>query len=207
MSGHREESATPLNPRQLRIMEAGWALFKRHGIKRVTVEEICRSAEVSKVTFYKYFPNKNRLALEILQHQIDQAEDAYQAIHRRDIPYEEKAREIIKLKLEYSRGMSSEMMADFFASPVSEVAEFIKNKTEENLQLYMRDFREAQKMGEIRPDIKPQFIMYFLNHMREMLDDERLLGLYESPEELTRELMNFFFYGILPRRGGGEGGP
>ena len=64
---------------------------------------------------------------------------------------------------------------------------------------------EAQKKGEIRSDIKPEFIHYFLNHMFTLAEDENLARLYDSPQDLIMELTNFFFYGILPREGDGKG--
>ena len=47
------------------IMSTGKDLFWKYGIRRVTVEEICEKSNVSKMTFYKYFPNKETLALEL----------------------------------------------------------------------------------------------------------------------------------------------
>jgi AcrR family transcriptional regulator len=37
-------------------------LFWKYGIKKVSIEEICAEAPVSKMTFYKFFKNKNDLA-------------------------------------------------------------------------------------------------------------------------------------------------
>ena len=48
------------------ITQTAYDLFWRHGIKRVTIEEICRTSGVSKMTFYKYFDNKNDLAISVL---------------------------------------------------------------------------------------------------------------------------------------------
>ena len=48
------------------IVEAGRQLFFRYGLKKVTVTEICTGAGVSKMTFYKYFPNKQALAKTIM---------------------------------------------------------------------------------------------------------------------------------------------
>lgn len=189
---------TRLNASQRRFLAAGSELFMRHGIRRVTVEEICRKAGLSKVTFYKYFPNKNRLALDILQGMIAEAEGRYQRIRSKNIPYADTAREIIQLKLEYSRDMSKEMLADLYGNPDPEIKGFIRRKAAENLQTTMRDFSEAQEKGEVRADIKPEFIIYFLNHMLEMLEDDNLVTMYDSVQDLTRELINFFFYGILP---------
>jgi hypothetical protein len=59
------------------------------------------------------------------------------------------------------------------------------------------DYVVAQKNGEIRKDVKPEFISYFLNHIYEMLGDENLSKLYANPNEMAMELIRFFFYGIL----------
>lgn len=49
---------------------------------------------------------------------------------------------------------------------------------------------------EIRKDINPQFIAYFLEKINEMAADEKLLKLYKNEQELIMELTNFFFYGL-----------
>ena len=62
-----------------------------------------------------------------------------------------------------------------------------------------QDLKAAQVQGDVRSEIKPEFILYFLNHIFEMVKDDRLLKLYDSPQALINELTRFFFYGILPR--------
>jgi AcrR family transcriptional regulator len=44
--------------KRIQITETAIRLFSQFGTKRVTIEEICRTAGVSKVTFYKHFKNK-----------------------------------------------------------------------------------------------------------------------------------------------------
>jgi AcrR family transcriptional regulator len=48
----------PTNQKYLKILAAGRDLFWKHGFKRVTIEEVCREAGASKMTFYKFFENK-----------------------------------------------------------------------------------------------------------------------------------------------------
>ena len=182
------------------IIETARDLFMHHGIRRVSVEEICQTAGVSKMTFYKYFENKINLAILILEEIFHEGEERYKGIMAQDIPYSEKAKEIIKMKLEQSEDFSQEMLKDMTQSSILEVAEFLQRKTQENFKLFLDDLVSAQKKGKIRKDINPQFILYFLNLMTEMVVDERLLNLHESPQALTAELINFFFYGILTRK-------
>jgi len=42
-------------------------LFGRFGLKKTTVEEIIRLAKIAKGTFYKYFPDKESLFLEVVE--------------------------------------------------------------------------------------------------------------------------------------------
>jgi AcrR family transcriptional regulator len=48
------------------IMNTAETLFLKYGFRRVSVDEICRSAKVSRKTFYVYFANKETLVIEIL---------------------------------------------------------------------------------------------------------------------------------------------
>jgi AcrR family transcriptional regulator len=182
------------------IIETARDMFMRYGIKRVTVEEICETAGVSKMTFYKYFKNKLDLAVFILNNLVEEGINRYKKIMNQDIPYSEKAKEIIKLKLESSEDISQEMLKDLMSSAIPEVAELMQSISQENLKLFFDDMVSAQKKGEIRPDINPQFIIYMLGQMQEMAADERVLSMYESTQALTSEITNFFFYGILSRK-------
>ena len=182
------------------IIKTSRDLFMRYGIKRVTVEEICETASVSKMTFYKHFKNKLDLALLILNIEIEEGINRYKRIMDQDVPYSEKAKEIIQMKLEISDDISREMLKDLAASSIPEVAELMHRISQENLELFFDDMVSAQKKGEIRPDINPQFIIYMLGQMQEMAADEWVLSMYESPQTLISEIINFFFYGILSRK-------
>jgi len=182
------------------IIETARDLFMRYGIKRVTVEEICKTAGVSKMTFYKHFKNKLDLALFILNKEFEKGISRYKRIMDQDVPYSEKAKEIIQMKLEISDDISREMLKDLAASSIPEVAELMHRISQENLELFFDDMVSAQKKGEIRPDINPKLIIYMLGQMQEMAADEWVLSMYESPQTLISEITNFFFYGILSRK-------
>ena len=46
------------SPKKEQILKTGKELFWKYGFKLVTIEEICKEAGVSKMTYYKYFTNK-----------------------------------------------------------------------------------------------------------------------------------------------------
>lgn len=55
------------NKKYKALLEAGKKLFCKHGFRRVTIDEICREAGASKMTFYKWFDNKTEFAKTIFQ--------------------------------------------------------------------------------------------------------------------------------------------
>ena len=63
----QKKIATKGSKKQQQIVNSGKELFFQYGVKRIRVEEICRKAKVSKMTFYKYFENKFALAEHIVQ--------------------------------------------------------------------------------------------------------------------------------------------
>jgi AcrR family transcriptional regulator len=185
------------------ILDTGRQLFMRYGIHRVTVEEMCETANVSKMTFYKYFKNKIDLALYIIKDIVAKGEKRYKKILAMNIPYREKVKLIVQLKMEQTKDFSREMLEDIWMSPFLEIKDFMEQTKRDNLGLFIQDLKKAQTEGDIRENMKPEFILYILNHMIELIEDEKLAALYPSVPELVLELTNFFFYGIFSP-GGGE---
>ena len=181
------------------IVDTGRALFWRHGIRRITVEEICERAGVSKMTFYKHFPNKYALARHIFEQITDQAIHQYRGIMDRDMPFSQKAAAAIQLKMEQSDQMSHEFYNDIMRSENGAFKELVDRKVGESLQMFREDFEKAQVKGEIRRDLNTEFIPYFLNHLIGMAKDRKLSRFYTTPQQMIMELTNFFFYGIMPR--------
>ena len=49
-----------------KIEQVAKELFLKYGFKKVTVDEICRKAHVSRKTYYTFYENKNALVLYIV---------------------------------------------------------------------------------------------------------------------------------------------
>jgi hypothetical protein len=98
--------------------------------------------------------------------------------------------------------MSQELLDDIYKNPDQELFETIDNIKKRMIGIYLGDIRDSQKTGKIRSDVKPEFMLYFLNNLTEMLTDSRLVDIYPNPEQMISEVMTFFFYGIMPRKNG-----
>ena len=186
------------NQKLAQIVQTSRDLFWKYGIRRVTIEEICRESGVSKMTFYKHFKNKTEVVKVIIAKITTDAIEKYKAIMAQDIPFAEKISQSIDLKMEQTSEMSHEFFDDYYLHAEPELKEFLNEKIQQSLVLIYNDYTAAQKRGEIRKDIKPEFIIYFLNKMMEMVQDKQLESQYANPQDLIMEVTNFFFYGIMP---------
>ena len=184
------------------IVSSAKSLFWKHGIRRVTIEEICQDAGVSKMTWYKYFSNKTAIAKYLIEDMFESGIKAYKEIYHSDISYEEKVKKMLDLKMSNSHEMSQELLDDIYKNQDEELSETIETIKKRMIGIYLDDIREAQKIGEIRNDVKPEFMLYFLNNLTEMLTDQRLVSIYSNPQQMISEVMTFFFYGIMPRKNG-----
>lgn len=183
-------------PKVRALLSTAEQLFTKHGIRRVTVEEICREAGVSKMTFYKYFPNKQALVFTLIDAILQEGTQRFNAIFDQTIPYPEKIRQFIEFKLEYGRKISKEFYMDWISlSP--EVQKHIHDWSREAQVRFLDLMGQAQKDGFIRKGMGIGFITYIMNKMAEMAEDPDLLKQYSDPYNLTRDLTNFFFYGIM----------
>jgi AcrR family transcriptional regulator len=187
------------NPKRDIILETGKALFWKFGYKRVTIEEICKEAGVSKMTYYKYFSNKIDLVKTIMDGILSVSLYKYKEIMASEIPYPEKVVKMIHLKKEQIEHMSSEFFKDYVKSGDPELISYLEQLSGESMQMFVDDFSLAQKNGDIRQDLKIEFIMFVMNHLIEMAQEDALLNMYEEPQDLVMEITNFLFYGILNR--------
>jgi AcrR family transcriptional regulator len=184
------------NPKKQQIINTARDLFWKHGFRRVSIEEVCREANVSKMTFYKHFKNKDELVKYIISMITEAAMKKYRNIMDSDIPFNMKVEKSIQLKMESADEMSREFFDDFHKNANPELREYLNNLVHNNLQLILNDYVEAQKKGDVRQDIDPRFILYFLDKIIEICKDENLMTIYKRPQDLITEVTRFFFYGI-----------
>ena len=185
------------NGRQL-LLGAGRTLFWKYGVRRISVEEVCKSAGVSKMTFYRSFENKEDLAFQVLKGFITEGMDSYRAVMKQDIPFREKIAKVIALKHQQSIDISQEFIQEIYQSTDSVLSAYIEESRKEMLSEIMYDLFMAQQNGWIRRDTKLEFILYMLNSLNDKMMDERFLSMYEDNHDAIMDLTNFFFYGIFP---------
>ena len=181
------------------IVETATDLFMRYGVKRVTVEEICKTAKISKMTFYKYFKNKKELAECIIFSILDNAQIEFDAIWNEVSTFNQKIDQFINLKMAYAKKFSKEFFIDFInLSP--KIHDKVMDYSKKNQIIFINLIEQAQKNRIIRNDMDINFITFMLNHLMELAENEDIFTMYNNTEELTLNMIHFYFYGIMGKK-------
>ena len=171
------------------LIQTGEALFIKHGIRRVTVEEICRQAGVSKPTFYKYFQNKAALARRIVALWIEECLQRIEGIEAAEAPFPEKLKQILAIKREFAARPGPEFLEDLIHLDID---------LSQALRRVMHFLVKFQQRGDIRADIRPEFLMAAFDILNSLQHDPKVRGLYEDAGTLAADVFKLFYYGALP---------
>jgi len=179
------------------IVQAADKLFKQFGFKKVTVEEICETAGASKMTFYKYFANKNELIKYLWRMMFDDAWAKLDELENEGTTFQEKVQLILKLKEEATTTMGDQYIKDYL-NVVPELQDFYNQILAEVMQRFFKIIRHAQEKGEVRKTIRPEFFLAVVNQLMELAKNEQLVAIYDNYTEFVLEINNFLYYGLMP---------
>ncbi|MDR2037855.1 MAG: TetR/AcrR family transcriptional regulator [Bacteroidales bacterium] len=180
-----------------RILRTATELFYRHGFKRISIDEICSKAGISRKTFYVYFSNKNELAIEILRQIFESANDGFIAIMESNNSFSDKMNQYILFKLEATRSISMEFADDIFNSSVKEISDYYKSINEKGTEITRHYFKIAQDNNEIRKDLNLDVIMYFSDRLTDICNDPAFQSMFPGYKEMVTHAVKMFIFGII----------
>ncbi len=172
------------------IIQTAIDLFSRFGAKRVSVEEICRTARVSKVTFYKYFKNKIALVRHIRDLWTEEGFAKFDEINTRDLPFMEKINLMTRWKVEFFSRVNAEFIRELVS--LDEVVEEAKRR-------FLGTISRAQKTGEVRKDIDPALLWLVTEKLTEITKQGLWKKIFNDYGEYQRQVRTLVFFGLLSR--------
>ena len=183
---------------EIRLTEAGHELFWKFGFKKVTVEDVCKKAGVSKMSFYRYYENKTELAKRVLDNVISDGVVKFREIMTDDDTAVNKMHRFIDLKIEGTNNISKEFIADIYGDMGSEIQQYMAKLTAHTITTMIEEFRNAQSRGVFNSNFKPELLFALSNSFIELMNNPVLNKLYENPQEIIIEMVNLISYGIAP---------
>lgn len=178
------------------IITATQKLFYKYEFRKVTVEDICKEANVSKMTFYKYFPNKLEAAKTMIDKLFGKAMGDFDAMMESDISFAEKMKQIVIMKVERSKDAEMVIFQNLYTNAEPEIESHIQYWVNFGLDLTKKHFAKAQQNGDMRSDISIDMIKIAMDKMQNIAKDERVLEIYDNAFDFAMELSKLFLYGI-----------
>lgn len=176
-------------------------LFWKHGFKKVSIDEICKKAHISRKTFYTYYGNKNSLVISILEAMTTEMFDLFEKmIHNERMTFSDKITEMMQMKHSMSKDFSMEFVADFYHPDSAEILEFFKQVSAKSFVLTKEFFENAQQRGEMNPELDINFVMWYMQKQVEMLQSSEFQSLFSDSVTMTKQISELLIYGIMPVR-------
>jgi AcrR family transcriptional regulator len=180
------------------LIGAAHELFWKFGFKRVTVEDVCKKAGVSKMSFYRYFDNKTDLAKRVLDKVLSDGIEKFRGIMADEDTAANKMHRFIALKIDGTNNISKEFIADIYGDVGSEIQLYMAKLTSQTIASMLEEFRIAQSKGVFNSSFKPELLFAMSNSYIELIKSPALSSLYANPQQMIVELVNLITYGIAP---------
>ncbi len=185
-----------------RIQQKAGELFRRYGIRSVTMDEIASQLGISKKTIYQFYSDKDSLVQDIFKSITDQNKKkctyfkgiAENAIHEQYLAAA-SAQEIFN-------NMNTSVLFDLNRFHPNVFAEFEKFKKHFLFNSIKENIVRGIKEGLFRKDIDVNIITWLrLEMISGVFHNEEVINGKTKPHQFENEMKDFFLHGICTEKG------
>jgi AcrR family transcriptional regulator len=187
---------------KLRIQEKANDLFRRYGIKSITMDEIATQLGVSKKTLYQYFSDKDELVEAVVKATIKFAQETCDnnKANSRDAVHE--LFEAMVLVQDIFSEMNSAMMYDLEKFHPTAYRHFLDYKNKYLYEIIRANLRRGIEEGLYRPDINIDVIARFrLEGMMLAFNQDIFPSSKFNLGGLHKALIEHFLFGVASSKG------
>ena len=126
--------------------------------------------------------------------------EEFKEIEAEETNFERKVQRIAVMKEKAIEDWGPYLIKDIYTDK-GEVGRFFNEWTERNEQLILDFFTRARRDGDVRADLKPEVILFLLRYTREIYNNPGFDAMVPEPKERMKILFNFFYYGVMTKKG------
>jgi len=176
------------------IIQAAWDLFAERGITGVSVSEIAAKADVSQVSIYNYFGDKNTLAKEALASYLEKAVTGFDELLARNIPFSDKLKLIIDKKQEAAAEISRSAFGKCAWEDKTFQQVYKEAVNTKAISVYKKFIDMGKQEGAIDNTIPTDAILAFLLSSISIIEQSDYL---QTDYEFKSGILKLFLYGLL----------
>jgi AcrR family transcriptional regulator len=176
------------------LTDSASELFAKSGLKKTSIEEICKVSEVSKVSFYKEFNDKLDIAKYIFESKSEYFLKELNLINKKKVGSKEQLFQLFKLHDKFMKIVGSNFLQD-----ISEITDFSKDFHRLDVEfnrLFKKVYKQAQKSGEIKKVIPYDVVLTLIETIHGLSQNEKIIKAYPNPEKRDETLWTFFWEGF-----------
>ena len=181
------------------LLESSKLHFFKYGFRRITINDICKEASLSKMSFYRYFKNKDEMVSITLKNLIKESNSQFESIMEGNDHFLEKVENLISMEDTFRDQIGVDFINDILSSKNKLFSEIIKEQSIYEERQLKKYFSEAQEKGELDKKTPVSFLIFMLKDIQEKVYNKDLKKLYKNERDMWRDLTNFYFFGIAPK--------
>jgi AcrR family transcriptional regulator len=191
-----------MNDEMINILERVNCLYRKYGIKSVTMDDVSRELGISKKTLYQYFTDKNDLVLQIVDLEVKRRTHSFDEIFTRNLNAVEELIELNRL--------ANQMMKEY--SPVIEYdmkkyypMAYERIQQVKNIRMYeiiLANMKKGKAEGIFRQEMNEEIIAK-MHVSRIMAASENSMFTHEELHSVAffREFFIYHIRGIANEKG------
>jgi len=184
--------------RQDDILVAAFKLFRRLGLKRVSMIDIAQAADVSRTTLYRHFKNKRAIVELILARQREYGLDFLEYLKDDSVSLSEKMQEMLRLKFEMVKSWG-----DLLIQEVMKDADYsiqLHSLQTEMSEEFIGFLRREQKKGNINDEYDVEFIYMYLLKQEYLVMDKTMQEYYPDLASLIVAVLDISLNGVRTKK-------
>ena len=195
----RKSNGTEKTSAGERLQLAAQELFREYGLNKVSVEEICDRAGVSKMTFYRQYRNKIDLLGSIFATMHERVRIQADSILSAKEPFEKKFNAIMRLNEQFHQELGNKLLNDLAASVDPEFKTMAEDLAQRQRDLNLRFIAIGKADGFLRSDFSDEFMLFLAEKRNEIFTDKRFATFYPNLADGVKAIRDYFYYGVTKK--------
>lgn len=176
------------------IIEAARKLFTARGVTDVGISEIAAKANVSQVTIYNYFGDKNSLAKEVLVTYIDKLVQEYDEILEDSISFDEKLKTIMTKKYDAVINLGKTSFSSYALEDKTLKDIYKEVANDKTNSIFTKFIHIGKKEGYINEDIPDDAILSFMSASSFITQSPNYIN---TSDDYKMGILKLFLYGLI----------
>jgi AcrR family transcriptional regulator len=185
-----------------RIVTAALSRYMLYGIKKTSMEDVAAEAGLTRVTIYRYYPDKKNLVRAAFLYLVEILTQVHTAVAEKpDMDMETILERLLAAFATLPRGELRLVQHELSRLHPDIWRSYIQLRSEALDKIFEPLFTKAERRGVLRPGLNRQvFQAYLMNALIDTLQEPTAMRLKVSEEDIIETVRVLFLHGALRDR-------